>query len=282
MAEFDTTVRFQELNPKQPEFVLTTSDYSKKYLMNDQLSHFYHFTAEADTMGVIPDACTDILFWKKDGRLHTKIAGTFLQKGATSIDIKCDYFGVRFLPGINPTSGCVALSELVNAEEDFGDIIRHHTNSAQLLEEMYEAQTFDEKIRAFLKYYSTHASAQTVPEHTLKYALRDKIMHTNGDLKVQDLSDFTGYSQRYLNRRIHEEFGMSPKTLIRFVRFQKAVSQLILTLHDANGTDLAFDAGYYDQAHMIKEFIEFSGLTPSGYVKNLLGNSYDKKLHIIA
>lgn len=63
MRNYTPSLSNNELNPKQPEFVLATSTYSKKCLMNYNISHFYTFTAEADKMGVIPDACIDILNW---------------------------------------------------------------------------------------------------------------------------------------------------------------------------------------------------------------------------
>jgi len=101
-------------------------------------------------------------------------------------------------------------------------------------------------------------------------------------LKLADLSAYTGYSERYLNQKIHEEFGMNPKNLIRLIRFQKSVSNLINSIHSINCTDTALDAGYYDQSHFIKEFMKLSGLPPTGYIRNLLDNGYDKKLHVIA
>ncbi|WP_158405955.1 helix-turn-helix domain-containing protein [Desulfosporosinus meridiei] len=86
------------------------------------------------------------------------------------------------------------------------------------------------------------------------------------------MSAFTGYSERYLNQKTHEGFGMNPKNLICLIR-QKSVSNLINSIHIINCTDTALDAGYYNQSHFIKEFMNLSGLTPTGYIKNLLDNN---------
>lgn len=282
MTSLSTNVKFTPLNPKQPEFVLATSDYSKKYLMKYNLAHFYQFTAETDKMGVIPDACVDILFWKKDGKMKTKIAGTFLEKGVTDTDLKCEYFGVRFLPGINPVNGIVKLGELVNNEENFEDMITSYEDKEVLLENMYFSNSFEDKIQVFMNYYVKQYDKQVEDNYSLKSVLRNEIIKSSGNLKLTDLSAYTGYSERYLNTKIHEDFGMNPKSLIRFIRFQKSVSNLISTIHSVNSTDTALESGYYDQSHFIKEFIKFSGLTPVGYIDNLLRNSYDKKLHVIS
>lgn len=282
MSKLNTGLTFTELNPKQPEFVLATSDYSKKYFMNYNISHFYHFTAEADKMGVIPDACIDILFWKKDGKVKSKIAGTFLQKGETNVDLRCEYFGVRFLPGTNPVSDRIKLCELVNNEENFDDMMTPCDDRERLLETMYFANSFEVKIQAFMQYYvKRRADKQSENKNSIKYVILNQILNSNGSLKLAHLSAYTGYSERYMNQKIHEEFGMNPKNLIRFVRFQKSVSHLINSIHCVKCTDTALEAGYYDQSHFIKEFIKFSGLTPTSYIKNLLGNSYDTKLHVI-
>lgn len=281
MMNFNSDRNLVQLNPRQPEFVLATSDYSKKYLMKYNLSHFYQFTAEAENMGVIPDACIDILFWKKDGKIKAKAAGTFLEKGVTKTELKSEYFGARFLPGINPVTGKVKLSELVNNEINIEDMIPNSDEKERLLENIYFAGSFEDKIMAFMNFYRKQYEGQMEDKSSLKYAVRREILKSGGNLKLSELSSFTGYSERYLNKKIHEEFGMNPKNLIRFIRFQKTVSFLVKTIHNVNCTDAALASGYYDQSHFIKEFVKLSGLTPTGYIEKLLCNAYDKKLHVI-
>ncbi|MHB8127888.1 MAG: helix-turn-helix domain-containing protein [Mobilitalea sp.] len=269
-----------ELSPKQPEFVLATTDYAKRSLMKHNIAHFYQFVAETDKMGVIPDACVDILFWKKDGKINSMIAGTRLEKQEIKTELKSEYFGIRFMPGINPINGIIKLSELVNNEEIFEDMIPSSDEKERLLDGIYFANTFEDKINVFINFYSNHFDKQIEDKHSLKYVLLDKIIKADGDLKLMDLCDFTGYSQRYLNKIINKEYGVSPKDLIQFIRFQKAIGNLTGTLNHTNCISTALETGYYDQSHFNKEFKKFSGLTPKHYVENLLTHSYDKKLHI--
>ncbi len=269
------------LSPRQPEFVLATTDYSKKCLMKYNLSHFYQFTAESDHMGVIPDACIDMLFWEKNGVINAKAAGTFLEKGITKTELNCQYFGVRFLPGVNPVTSNVKLSELVNNEISLEDIITSAGEREDLLELLHEAGSFHKKTEVFLDFYLKYFFNHPEDKHSLKNVIHERILNSDGNLKLSELSSYTGYSERYLNQKIHEDFGMNPKNLIRFIRFQKSVSRLVETIHCANGADTALISGYYDQSHFIKEFVKMSGFTPSAYIETLLGNAYDKKLHVI-
>lgn len=270
-----------ELNPKQPEFVLGTSNYVKKHVMKYNISHFYQFTAEADKIGVIPDACIDILFKMNENNIISIIAGSRFEKGDVSTDIGCVYFGVRFYPGMNPVNKHIKISELMNNEESFSDLIDSLEVKERLLDEMFLAKSFEDRISIFLAYYLNSYNKSLEPINNLTSFLRNKISNTNGDLKLRQLSNITGYSERYLNKKIHDDFGLNPKCLIQFIRFQKSVSNLIQTIHHINSMDTALETGYYDQSHFIRDFRKYSGLTPTKYISNLLRNSYDKKLHVL-
>ncbi len=72
-----------------------------------------------------------------------------------------------------------------------------------------------------------------------------------------------GYKQ--FKRIFAEYVGSNPKKYLRVVRFQKAL-HVLQTRKDVNLTQLTYECGYYDQAHLIKEFKQFSGYTPSEYL----------------
>ncbi|MEY4545315.1 MAG: hypothetical protein RL685_1510 [Pseudomonadota bacterium] len=79
---------------------------------------------------------------------------------------------------------------------------------------------------------------------------------------VQALAQECGYSRQRLNRVVMEEVGIGAKGLVRVGRLQRAV----LALQARTGTSLAqaaLDVGYFDQAHMCRDFRELVGLSPS-------------------
>jgi len=72
-------------------------------------------------------------------------------------------------------------------------------------------------------------------------------------------------SQRHFIQVFHEQIGLTPKAFCRVRRFQR----ILETVHGAQGVDwvdVALGCGYYDQAHFIHDFREFSGLTPTQYL----------------
>jgi AraC-like DNA-binding protein len=80
--------------------------------------------------------------------------------------------------------------------------------------------------------------------------------------RVEPLARSLGVSARYLNRLFRQEVGIPVKAFARVLRFQRALDSL-LAPGRPDLAALAADCGYYDQAHMNREFREFSGLTPT-------------------
>lgn len=92
------------------------------------------------------------------------------------------------------------------------------------------------------------------------------ILKTPHQLSINRLSEKVGYSQKHLIKIFKEHVGVTPKEFLKIIRFQKAIQE-IEDNSTANWTSVAFECGYYDQAHFINDFKEFSGFTPSQYLK---------------
>src|SRR4030095_8914958 len=82
---------------------------------------------------------------------------------------------------------------------------------------------------------------------------------------VRDAAKYLGLSQRRFIEVFKAEVGMTPKLFSRIQRFQQTRS-LIQQDPAPNGAVLALDLGYFDQSHLIREFLEFSGLSPTDFL----------------
>jgi AraC-like DNA-binding protein len=80
--------------------------------------------------------------------------------------------------------------------------------------------------------------------------------------RLSVILDRLDVSPRTLRRRCHEAFGYGPKTLDRILRFQRFLG-LARQAAEASLADLAFAAGYADQAHLTREVRRLSGLSPA-------------------
>jgi AraC-like DNA-binding protein len=75
----------------------------------------------------------------------------------------------------------------------------------------------------------------------------------------------SGYSQKHLIHTIKKETGFSPKYLQRLHRFQNVIRSIQTFQGKINWASIAYENNYFDQAHFIKDFIHFMGLTPAEY-----------------
>jgi len=82
---------------------------------------------------------------------------------------------------------------------------------------------------------------------------------------VSRLARDCGWSPRQLERRFRAETGLSPRLLARIIRFQRVFRELGSGARD--WVSVALDCGYADQAHLIRDFREFSGETPAAFVR---------------
>ncbi|HLJ91621.1 MAG TPA: helix-turn-helix domain-containing protein [Gemmataceae bacterium] len=90
------------------------------------------------------------------------------------------------------------------------------------------------------------------------------LYHTKGQCRIEALADYCHASVRQLQRRFQRAVGVTPKLFARTLRFERAQRRLRFD-PETDLTGLAYQCGYFDQAHLIKEFRAFTGKTPSEY-----------------
>jgi AraC-like DNA-binding protein len=91
-----------------------------------------------------------------------------------------------------------------------------------------------------------------------------RINESGGRIHIDRLASLACLSRKQFERVFLQRVGISPKQFLKIVRFQNAL-RLKATRHDCTLTELAYDCGYYDQSHMIREFTRLSGQTPGSY-----------------
>ena len=89
------------------------------------------------------------------------------------------------------------------------------------------------------------------------------VYQSNGLTRVDALVDEACLSQRQFERVFKEQIGFSAKSFMNIVRFKSLIDAYSKGRNSL--TDLAYEYGYYDQSHFIKDFKAFSGYTPRVY-----------------
>lgn len=99
------------------------------------------------------------------------------------------------------------------------------------------------------------------PSAEVAWAWR-RLVRTGGRLRMADLAREVAWSPRHLVTRFGEQVGMSPKPIARMLRFHRAAR---MTLRGAPPAEVAAHCGYYDQAHLNRDFRALAGCTPVAY-----------------
>jgi AraC-like DNA-binding protein len=86
------------------------------------------------------------------------------------------------------------------------------------------------------------------------------ICNTDGAFDSTVLTKTYGLSERYIQQLFLDHVGIAPSAFFSVYRFNKSL-QLVLS-SSLPLTSVAYDCGYYDQAHFIREFRKFTGITP--------------------
>jgi AraC-like DNA-binding protein len=104
-----------------------------------------------------------------------------------------------------------------------------------------------------------------VPRPEVSYAW-DRLRRARGAVSVADLAAETGWSARHLGKQFRAETGLSPKAGARVIRFDRARRRLLRRQAEDGRVvlaELAAECGYYDQAHLARDFRDLAGCPPS-------------------
>lgn len=227
---------------------------------------------------IIPDGCMEMIF--HFGDLYRQ----YMPSGEGIVQPRCCVFGQLTAPlEIEPVgiTGIFSVRFHPDGFLPFSDLsIKEYENRAVSLESAFggEGKLLSEGV---LGAKNTEERIQAVESFLLRKLQRsetiDKIIHSTlqtifdskGQLSVDDLSHQLRIHRKQLERKFSASVGLSPKQLSKIVRLQSTIRLMYEKKHTTL-TDLAYEGEYYDQAHFIKDFKEFTGLTPKQFYSDNL------------
>ncbi|UKB86308.1 helix-turn-helix domain-containing protein [Chryseobacterium sp. MEBOG06] len=138
---------------------------------------------------------------------------------------------------------------------------------AELEENVLKASTVQEKINIVETFLLKRLNTETIDR--IVQSTVDFLLNVDGRISVNELSRQTNINRRQLERKFSSAIGLSPKQLSKTIRLQTTIKHL-LNKEYASLTALAYESEYYDQAHFIKDFKEFTGFTPKEFYGDTL------------
>lgn len=175
-----------------------------------------------------------------------------------SIDLKLDPLGAYSLLGM-PLSeldgACVALDSVFGAA------------GRCLAEQLPELEEWDARFDLLETFLVSRLEAGPVADPAVAWGWR-RLQATGGQIRIAELAAELGCSRRYLLTRFRQQVGLAPKTVARLLRFAYVRERIE---RDPGGwADIAYAAGYADQSHLVRDFQQLAGTTPTEFVARLM------------
>jgi AraC-like DNA-binding protein len=199
---------------------------------------------------IVPDACVDIVWSPRHGAI---VAGPDTGPWLSRVEPGEVIFGARFLPGAGGAALGVPLQELRDRRVSFADIGLDPR-------EQLGGGTELRDVPALLLATASRLVAYGPPDHAVQAAV---VRLLDPRQRVDQLARHLGFSERQLRRRFQISAGYGPKTVQRVLRLRRFAAGA-----QADLARSALIAGYSDQAHLTRECLRLTGLSPTQFLSH--------------
>ena len=156
----------------------------------------------------------------------------------------------------------VPLREFSDQVVELGTILG--PEASQLRDRLGEAPNDDARLDLAEKWLRQRIRSRTPPTRAVSHALGIIQLGANA-ARIGRMAEEIGISHKHLLREFERCVGLTPMVFARICAFQRVI-HLVGQKAGVNWADAAARCGYYDQAHLIREFRAFSGFTPANYL----------------
>ncbi len=216
---------------------------------------------------VVPDGAMELVLHAgdpfaevRDGVTQTQaqvvLSGQLTRPIFLSQNSRGRVFGIRFRP-----TGAAALLRS-DADEFTDSLLPLEQVSSSLHRDLRDSLSEKQPDRVFARIATVlqERAKFARPSSRMEYAT-SRICSTDGNAPIEKIAQEMGITMRQLQRLFRTHVGISAKTLCRLARFQAVLARLQA---DWNGwADAALQVGYFDQSHLLRDFRQFAGVTPT-------------------
>ncbi|WMJ78536.1 MULTISPECIES: helix-turn-helix domain-containing protein [unclassified Sedimentibacter] len=238
---------------------------------NALFSQFTTGKGESANLELIADASTNFVFECIPSEPKAYFYGTSLLRQTIPLKPNTTYFIVKpySLFGVKgwkmPPTECRDQHTLLNNLLETNDIEY----------KIIQASTFQNRIDLFKEHYIDNWLDVDYSVCFEEYLAI--ILYMNHlTITMDEIAELSGYSKRYCRKRFTSEYGISPQKYIKIFRFQNTLRMLLDRRFKRSLIQISNENGYFDEAHFIKDFKAYMGLSPDSF-KNKYASLVEKE-----
>lgn len=176
--------------------------------------------------------------------------------------------GARFRPGAARMFFPVPAHELRNTDVPVEQL--YPREAERLYDQLLSARGAAARIHVLEQYLRSKLVRSTELHPVVEYAVRE-FSRSHGAAAVADIRRETGLSHTRFIQIFTDHVGLTPKVFSRLQRFRALLEQ-VDRKHTVNWAEAAVMCGYFDQAHLIRDFRSFAATTPAAWLQSRSGS----------
>jgi len=232
------------------------------------------FDGDADTshICVLPDTCAELFINYTiaplaviGNELHRRSIVTFRMSRPMDVQMRkgAGCLAICFHPGMASPFFPMPMHELTDTATALTDV--WSDMAGEIEDKLADAPDNSTRV-AIVQHHLMQQLACNGEDALVTYCLR-VVQSADVTLSVKQLCEKAGISQRHLARRFQQAVGLSPKAYLGVNRFIRSLQHL-KQYPSRSLTDIAYQGGYYDQAHFIRDYKAYAGHTPGEVVQS--------------
>jgi AraC-like DNA-binding protein len=219
---------------------------------------------------IVPDACPELIVhledpfarrigarWVRQPRAF--LAGTLSRPWSLRAGARVETIGLRFRPGALPALFPIDMAAATDREVPLERVVGAAFARA-LARALAAARTRPARLRAALACLATHPAPPARASLAVSRPAVRLLLAGRGHRRIADVARALGVSPRRLERAFARDLGIRPKLFARIVRLNAALARLGAP-DRARAADIALEAGYFDEAHLARDFRTVAGRT---------------------
>lgn len=166
-------------------------------------------------------------------------------------------FASKYLLGIDP--------KILN-DECYDLLQLSHIDVTSYFDRLTSTISFEQQVETLSHLVEELIQKSEIPLDDRIQQVIHQIIKTKGQVKVKDLREHVHMTERTLERNFLAHVGLTPKQFAKIIQFQYSLNKL----NDSNFdklTHIGLDSGFNDQSHFIRVFKQYTGVTPSYFLK---------------